>query len=76
MHVLRHDNVPGNHKQIAQANPFQGIFKKLHRRHCGSIGTTLKTTEGEEVKLPGLLIPDALAFHVDRNDMPIRSGLK
>jgi hypothetical protein len=63
MHVFRHDDVAGNHKEIAAADALQRIFKQLHGRDRRQAGSAAITTEGEEVKLPGLLIADALAFH-------------
>src|ERR1035438_9025160 len=63
MHVLGHDHVTSDCKEIAQTNALQRIFKKLHGRDCRQVRTTTITTEGEEVKLPRPLIPDALAFH-------------
>ena len=60
MHVLRHDDVTGNHKEITEANALQRIFKEFHGRDRRQVGTTAITTEGEEVELPRLLIADAL----------------
>src|ERR1035437_9900559 len=66
MHVFRHDHITSNCKEIAQPNALQRIFKKLHRRNRRQVGPTAETTEGEEVKIPGLLITDAFAFHTQR----------
>ncbi len=66
MHVLRHDHITGDGKEIPQANALQRIFKKLHGGDRGQIGPAAIATEGEEVELPGLLITDALAFHALR----------
>jgi hypothetical protein len=66
MYVLRHDHVTSNYKEITQPNALQRIFKKLHRPDRRQVWPTPETAEGEEVKLPGLLITDALAFHTLR----------
>src|ERR1035437_3057026 len=66
MYVLRHDHVTSNCKERKQPNALQRIFKKLHRRDRRQVGPTAETTEGEEVKLPRLLITDALTFHTLR----------
>ena len=64
--MLRHDNVAGDNEEIAETNAFERIFKKFHGRIRGQVGLTMKTTEGEEVELPRLLVAYALAFHVLR----------
>jgi hypothetical protein len=63
MHVLGHDNITANHKEIAAANPLQRVFKEILGRARGKVRPTAETTEGEEVKLPCLLITEARAFH-------------
>src|SRR5271165_1548713 len=52
MDMLRHDDVTGYHKQVAEANSLQGIFKEFHRRKGGQVRTTMITTERQEVELP------------------------
>ncbi len=63
MYVLRHNDVAGHNEQIAETNAFESIFKQFHCRNREQVGLAMKTTEGEEVELPRLLITDALAFH-------------
>jgi hypothetical protein len=63
MHVLGHHDITANHKEIAAANPLQRIFKEILGRARGKVGPTMETTEGEEVKIPCLLITEALVFH-------------
>ena len=66
MHVLRHHDVAGNRKEIAQADALQRILKEIHGCGRGQVRTTAIATEGEEVELPRLLMSDALAFHALR----------
>ena len=66
MHVLRHHDVAGNRKEIAQADALQRILKEIHGCGRGQVRTTAIATEGEEVELPRLLMSDALAFHAHR----------
>jgi len=64
--MLRHDHVTGNCKEIAQPNALQCVFKKLHGRDRRKIWPTAETTECQEVKIPCLLITNALALHTLR----------
>jgi hypothetical protein len=66
MYVLGHNDVTGNREEVAPAHALQRVFKEPHGRDCGKVRTTAITTEGEEMKLPGLLVTDACAFHALR----------
>src|SRR6266568_8222009 len=87
MHVLRHDDVTSDRKEIAQADALQRIFKQFHGPDRGEVRTTPIATEGEEVELPRLLVTDARTIHAlrgyfnreavgcDKGDLPPRSPL-
>jgi uncharacterized protein with von Willebrand factor type A (vWA) domain len=66
MHVLRHDHVTSDCEEITLPNALQRILKKLHRRDRRQVWLTPETAEGDEMKLPRLLITDALACHTPR----------
>jgi hypothetical protein len=52
MHVLRHDDITGNHKEIAPADALQPIFKQIHGCGGRQVSSTAITAEGKEVNPP------------------------
>src|SRR5271170_5112691 len=74
MDMLRHDDIAGNREEIAQADALQRIFEEILGRSYSEVIATVETTEGEKVKVPRLLIADALAFHAPRGYSNFQSG--
>ena len=55
--VLGHDYVAENVEGIALAHGFESLLEEFTRGLRAEVGTTLVTTEGDEVQMPALLIP-------------------
>jgi hypothetical protein len=66
MHKFGHDDTAGNGNAVTAPNALQPVFKKLHGSNRRQIGPAMVTTEGEKVKLPGLLVTDTPALHALR----------
>ena len=56
VHVLRHDDVAGNRKEIAAADLLQSIFEELDGRDRREVGSAAIIAEGEEVEVACVLI--------------------
>jgi hypothetical protein len=57
MHMLRHDHIAQNEEDVASARGLKRVFEKVARPWIGQKRKPVMATEGEEVKVPSLLVP-------------------
>jgi hypothetical protein len=63
MDVFRHNHVSGDHKPVALADTLQGILKEIAGVYRTEMLEPVITTEGEEVKVPCVFVPDESTRH-------------
>ncbi len=64
MHMLRHDDVTENKKDVPPTDRFKGVFKRGADCLVRQVWKTLVTTEGEEMQITCLLEALKLGGHV------------
>ena len=61
MHMLGHEHISRNHQAVASAHLLQGVLEAGVSRLVVEQRPPSIATEGEEVKLPGVLVTDQLS---------------
>ena len=63
MHMLGHGDVPADHELVTAAGALQRILKQIAGYRRAQMLEAVITTEGEEVEIPRVFVPDQSARH-------------
>lgn len=66
MNMLRHDYIARNHETVSSPGSLQGIFEQITCSRPAQMRKAVETTEGDEVKAPGVVITNEAARHNEK----------